>query len=206
MENNKIFVYLARITSWVFHPFLIPSLGFLLLLNSGFYFAILPWTVKQYILLVVFLSTCVLPAISIGLLALNPKFDVNMEKSTDRILPLILTSLYYYLGYLILRRLPVFPIYNFFLISSVLVQIALLIVSMRWKISAHLAAIGGLVGGFLGLSIRLHENPVAMLIGLILIGGLVGTARLMLQKHTSQQVYAGFLLGVTVMGMVFLFI
>lgn len=192
----------ARVTSIIFHPLLIPTLGFFLLFNSGFYFAILPWSVKKFMLLVVFLSTCVLPLLSILLLSLNPKFDLNMEKSTDRILPVMLSSIFYYLGYLILQRLPVFPIYQFFLIASILIQIVLVIVSLKWKISAHSAAIGGLVGGFFGLSFRFQENPVFLLALLVLIAGTVGTARLILGKHTNSQVYAGFLLGFLIMSLV----
>jgi len=197
---------LARFTSVIFHPLLIPTLGFLLLFNSGFYFSILPWNVKIYMLLVVFLSTCILPAISILILSLNPKFDLNMEKNTDRVLSLIISSVSYYLGYLLLKRLPVFPVYNVLLIGAVLVQIALLPISMRWKISIHTAAIGGLVGGILGLSFRLQENPVQLLSMLILAAGLVATSRLILQKHTESQVYAGFLTGFLILTLVITFI
>lgn len=206
MNTTKILPGFARVTSIVFHPLLIPTLGFLLLFNSGFYFALLPWSVKKFILLVVFLSTCVLPALSIGLLALSPRFDLQMEKSTDRVLPLILSSIYYYLGYLVLQRLPVYPIYNFFLLASILVQIVLLIVTLRWKISAHSAAIGGLLGGFMALSARLGENPVLILTALILSAGLVGTSRLILEKHSNLQVYSGFLLGFLVMALAVLFL
>lgn len=206
MNTNKILPGFARVTSIVFHPLLIPTLGFLLLFNSGFYFSLMPWSVKKFILLIVFLSTCVLPALSIGLLALSPRFDVNMEKSTDRVLPLILSSIYYYLGYLVLQRLPVYPIYNFFMLASILVQIVLLIVTLRWKISAHSAAIGGLLGGIMALSIRLGENPVLILIALILTAGLVGTARLILGKHTNLQVYSGFLLGFLVMSLIVMYL
>lgn len=157
-------------------------------------------------LLVVFLSTCVLPALSIGILSLNPKFDRNMEKSTDRILPLLLSSVFYYLGYLILERFAIFPIYNLFLIASVLVQIVLLVISLKWKISAHSAAIGGLIGGIIGLSFRLQENPVLVLSLLILAAGLIGTSRLILLKHTSSQVYSGFLLGFLILNLVIYFI
>jgi membrane-associated phospholipid phosphatase len=129
-----------------------------------------------------------------------------MEKNTDRVLPRMISSAFYYLGYLILQRLPVFPIYNLFMIASILVQFGLLVISLRWKISAHSAAIGGLVGGFFGLSFRLQENPILILIALILVAGMVGTARLILGKHTGFQVYAGFLLGFLVMNMVIIFI
>lgn len=203
---NKAISHTARVTSILFHPLLIPTLGFLLLFNSGFYFAVIPWSLKRFILLVVFLSTCILPALSIGLLSFSPRFDIKMEKGTDRVLPLILSSFFYYIGYLILQRVPLFPIYQLFLIASILVQIALIIISLRWKISAHSAAIGGLVGGFFALAFRLQESPVLILITLIFIAGMVGTARLILEKHTSSQVYAGFLLGLLIMNMVIMFI
>lgn len=200
---KNILYPLARITSFIFHPLLIPTLGFVLLFNSGFYFSILPWKVERLVLLIVFLSTCALPALSILLLSFSPRFDISMEKSTDRVLPLMISSVFYYLGYLVLQRMPVFPIYNFFLIATVLVQISLLVVSLKWKISAHSAAVGGLVGGFSGLSFHLQENPMMILIFLILIAGLVGSSRLILGKHTSAQVYAGFLLGFLIMNLVF---
>ena len=110
MTDNRIIQIIARVTSIIFHPLLIPTLGFVLLLNSDFYFALLPWSVKKFMLLTVFLSTCILPALSILILSMSPKFDMNMEKSTDRILPLLLSSVFYYLGYLILEQLPVYPI------------------------------------------------------------------------------------------------
>jgi len=206
MNYNKILTQTARIMSAVFHPLLIPTIGFVLLFNSGFYFSILPWSVVKFILLTVFLSTCVLPAISILILSLNPRFDIRMEKNTDRIMPLILSSAFYYVGYMILQKLPVYPIYKFFLIASILVQITLLFVTIRWKISAHAAAIGGLLGGFLMLSFRLQENPVWILSSLFLAAGIVGTARLILGKHTVSQVSAGFLLGFTIMVMTFSYI
>ena len=203
---NKTLALSAQITSFIFHPLLIPTIGFLLLFNSGFYFALIPWTIKQYILLVVFLSTGVLPALSIALLSMSPKFNSKMDLSTDRVLPLIISSIFYYTGYLILKRVPLFPIYQLFLLASILVQIALLIVSLRWKISAHAAAIGGLLGGFISLSFRLQENPSAILIALILIAGSVGTARILLEKHNNAQVYSGFLTGFLIMDFVFYFI
>jgi hypothetical protein len=197
---------IAQATSIIFHPLLLPTLGFFLLFNSGFYFSALPWSVVKFIMLVVFLSTCLLPAIGIMLLSFSSKFDISMEKNTDRVIPLMLSSLFYYVGYLILQRLPIFPVYNIFLIASILLQIALLVISLKWKISAHMAAIGGLAGGFFGLSFRFQENPMKILIALILIAGILGTARLMMGKHTRAQIYAGFLLGLVMMLLVFIYI
>jgi hypothetical protein len=206
MNNNKILLLTARITSILFHPLLIPTIGFLLLFNSGLYFTLIPLGMKKMVLLIVLLSTCIFPALSIGFLGLSSKFDLSMSKNTDRIIPLIFSSIFYYSGYLILRRLPIFPIYSFFLVASILVQIALLLISLRWKISTHSAAIGGLLGGFLALSFLFQENPLLILIALVIISGMVGTSRLILEKHTNEQIYSGFLLGFGIMITVFMYI
>jgi len=206
MNDNKILQTSARIISVVFHPLLIPTLGFLFLFNSGFYFSVLPWALKKYMLLVVFVTTCFLPAISIFVLSINSKFDINMEKNTDRTLALIISALSYYVGYLFLKRLPSFPIYNILLIGSVLVHVILLPISMRWKISIHSAAIGGLFGGILALAFRLQENPVITLSSLILIAGLVGTARLILSKHNEAQIYTGLSIGFLTLFLIVTFI
>lgn len=196
----------SRITSIVFHPLLIPTWGFLLLSVSGFYFAILPWSVKRILLLIVFLFTFLLPALSIWLLSLSQRSDLNMEKSTDRILPLLMSSLFYYTGYQILERMPLFPIFNLFLIASILVQIALVILSLWWKISAHSAAMGGLIGGFIAISFRVQQHSLPLLALLILVAGMVGSARLILSKHTSWEVYTGFTLGFLIMNLIITFI
>jgi len=189
---------LAKALSYVFHPLLVPTIGFLLLLNSGFYFTMISNDAKRFIILIVFLSTFVLPLICISLILVMSRFKLDLDKSTDRIFPMLTTAGSYYMGYHFLGKLPLFPIYRLILLSAILTLAILLFVSAKWKISAHLAAVGGLVGAFLAISIRMHTNSSFLLGSLILIAGLVGTARIILGKHTPLQVYAGFLAGFSV--------
>ena len=204
MKNTVTF--LAKGISILFHPLLVPTIGFLLLFQSGFYFSMLNWEVKKFILLIVFFTTCLLPLLTIGLLSMNERFDRTMGKSTDRVLPLMLSAVYYYIGYYLLGRLPIFPVYKVFLIATVLVIILLMVVSLRWKISNHTASIGGLAGALLALSLRLQINTSEILALVFVAGGLVGTSRLLLKKHTPLQVYAGYALGFLVMFLIIMFI
>ena len=197
---------IAKSFSLVFHPLLIPSYGFLLLMNSGFYFSLLNYEMKKYIFLVIFMCTCLLPSISLFILTLNKRFDINMEKSTDRVFPLLFSSIYYFFGYYLLGKAPVYPIYRIFLISTILIIVCLMIISLRWKISNHMAAIGGLIGAVLALSFRLGTNTSLLLGALILFAGIVGFSRLLLQKHNSLQIYAGFFLGFAINYLVMVFI
>ncbi|WP_163715662.1 phosphatase PAP2 family protein [Mangrovibacterium lignilyticum] len=186
---------LAKAVSFLFHPLLMPTLGFLLLMNTGFYFALISFEAKRVILLIVVMSTFLLPLISIGLMLFSPRFKLNLDKSSDRIFPMLSTAVFYYLGYYFLGKVPIYPIYRIVLVSSILTIAILLLISTKWKISAHLAGIGGLIGAFLALSFRLNIDSSVLLAALILVAGVVGTARILLGKHNPIQVYAGFFLG-----------
>jgi len=196
----------AQVFSILFHPLLIPTYGFLLLMNSGFYFSMITFEAKKLLLLIVFMSTFLLPVLSLGLLAFNKHFNMKMDRSTDRVIPLLFTAVYYYLGYFYLGRLQVYPIYRIFLLSTILIIILLLLISMKWKISNHLAGIGGLIGAILALSFRLGLNSSLLLIGLIVVAGVLGTSRLILKKHSPIQIYAGFFLGFAVNYLVIIYL
>ncbi len=197
---------ISKFISIIFHPVLIPTLGFLLLFNSGFYFSMLTWEAKRFVLLVVFFSTGILPILSVAILALNSKFDISMENSRDRIIPLMSSSIFYYLGYVLLGRMKAFPVFKIFLVASVLVIIALLLISFKWKISNHMAAVGGVTGTIFALSFRSGINPIFTILTVILISGLVGTARMVLKKHDLKQLTAGYILGFFVLYLVIYFV
>lgn len=205
-KNCRMTSKLAKFISIIFHPVLIPTLGFLLLFNSGFYFSMLNWEAKRFILLVVLFSTGILPMLSVAILALNPNFNISMDNSRDRIVPLLTSSVFYYLGYMLLGRMKAFPVFKLFLLASVLVIVVLLFVSFKWKISNHMAALGGMAGTLFALSFRSGANPLYAILAVVLISGLVGSARLVLNKHTIGQIIAGYALGFSVLYLVVYFI
>ncbi|NOR75906.1 MAG: hypothetical protein GQ525_12180 [Draconibacterium sp.] len=197
---------ISKFISLIFHPVLIPTFGFFLLFNSGFYFSMLTWEAKRFVMFVVFFSTGVLPILLVAILALNPKFDLSMQKRKDRIIPLFFSSGFYYLGFVLLGKMKAFPVFKIFLVASVLVLVALILISLKWKISNHMAAVGGVTGTIFALSFRSGVNPILTILVVILISGLVGTARLVLKKHNIRQLTAGYLLGFTVLYFVIYFV
>lgn len=197
---------IARIISIIFHPVLIPTIGIFLLMHSGFYFELLLWEAKRFVLLVVFFTTCILPMLSVAVLSLNPRFDVNMPGNRDRLIPLLSTSVFYYLGFILLRKVQAVPEFKLFMLASVVVIVVLLVVSLKWKISNHMAAIGGLSGTLFALSFRSGVNPVYSVLIVVLLSGLIGTARLILGKHDLKQLIAGYGLGFIVLYLVLYFV
>jgi membrane-associated phospholipid phosphatase len=188
-------VKLAKFVSTVFHPVLLPTLGFLLLFTSGFYDSLLTTDAKRFILLVIFFSTATLPTLAVAILAINSKFDMSMPNSRDRIIPLLFASVFYYIGFILLGKIHFIPMFKLYMIASVLLIIALLLISFKWNISIHMAATGALTATFFALSFRAGVNPMNIIIIVVIVSGLVGTARLVLNKNNLLQVAAGYILG-----------
>jgi len=188
-------VKLAKFVSTVFHPVLLPTLGFLLLFTSGFYDSLLTIDAKRFILLVIFFSTATLPLLAVAILAINSKFDMLMPNSRDRIIPLLFASVFYYIGFILLGKINFIPMFKLYMIASVLLIIALLLISFKWNISIHMAATGALTATFFALSFRAGVNPMNAIIIVVIVSGLVGTARLVLNKNNLLQVAAGYILG-----------
>nr|WP_321358820.1 phosphatase PAP2 family protein [uncultured Draconibacterium sp.] len=197
---------IARIISIIFHPVLIPTIGMFLLMHSGFYFELLLWEAKRFVLLVVFFTTCILPLLSVAVLSLNPRFNINMPSNRDRLIPLLSASVFYYLGFILLRKVQAVPEFKLFMLASILVLVVLLIASLKWKISNHMAAIGGLSGTLFALAFRNGVNPVYSVLIVVLLSGLIGTARLILGKHDLKQLVAGYGLGFIVLYLVLYFV
>ena len=98
----------SKVISFLFHPMLMATIGMYLILNIGPLSSILGADGKRLIYLIVFFSTAVLP---VSLLPLFYQFGViksfQMESSRERVVPVMMTAFFYFLGYLLLKRLGV---------------------------------------------------------------------------------------------------
>jgi hypothetical protein len=68
-------------------------------------------------------------------------------------------------------------------------------VNLKWKLSEHMAGIGGVIGGLVSFSALFGYNPVGWLCLFILIAGILGSARIVLGHHTLGEVLSGFAVG-----------
>lgn len=71
------------------------------------------------------------------------------------------------------------------------------LVNLRWKISAHLTGLGGLIGGVLAYYFQTGQDIYyPLIITLLIVALLLMFARIYLREHTPLQVIAGLLLGI----------
>ena len=188
----------AKIISYVFHPLMMPVIGLSIIFNTDSYinYAV-PQELKQAVIILVGASTFLIPLL-ISLLLLNRKLinSLEMETQKERVIPYSITIAFYLSTLYMLKQAPIPVIIFNFLVGATLSIIVAFVINIRWKISAHMIGIGGLVGALLCLSILLEVYITPFFILSLLVAGLVGSARLILKAHTPSQVYAGFAIGV----------
>lgn len=156
--------------------------------------------------MVVLFSTGILPLLSIALLALRPKFDLSLSRINDKLVIMLFTASFYYLGFMLLNRIKAYPVFKLIMIAGALIVIANLVVSLKWRISSHMSALGGITGAVLALAFRTGVNPVLAVLALIVASGLAGSSRLVLQKNSLPQVLTGYIVGLTIMYLVIYFV
>jgi hypothetical protein len=152
---------------------------------------------KLWLYILMFLLTALIPMISIFILMNNNMISsMELEKREERIAPFLLTLLYYFLAYFLLRKAHLPDVFYSAFIGSWIALLLSVIITFNWKISIHMVGIGGVTGTVAALfEIPSIEIDISILLGLILLMGLVGTARLALNAHKSEQVYVGALVG-----------
>ena len=84
------------------------------------------------------------------------------------------------------------------IVAALVLQVVCALVNLRWKVSTHSAAIGGVVGALIAFSFLFTFNPTWWLFFLFFMAGLVGTSRMILRQHTLIEVSMGFLIGIVV--------
>lgn len=194
---------LANLLSILLHPLWMPTATIVLCfmvdpyLSYGF--------TKEGLRLVlgmVFAMTAVFPLISALLMKRSGLVsDLTMPLRRERIPAYATTLMYHGMCYFLLRRTTGNPVTLGIFFGAALTLLLVLLITLRWKISVHMAGIGGLIGAVLSLMLLDDREAPLLLCGLFVLAGALGTARLVAGDHSPAQVYAGALLGFTcVMG------
>ncbi|HDJ34410.1 MAG TPA: hypothetical protein ENF21_09980 [Bacteroidetes bacterium] len=187
---------IAQAISVLFHPLFAPLYGLLLIFHSGTYLSYLPYEVKKVIFLIVLLNTVVIP-LSLFPILYYRKFihGISDERPKDRTIPLVIAAVLYGIACYLLARLQVSGLIKMFIQAAAVMVMLTAVVSWFWKISLHMIGMGGLTGLMIAMMIKLSAVQTGVLVLLIVLAGVVGTARLYLNEHRPSQIYAGYLSG-----------
>jgi len=187
---------LAQIISILFHPLLMPSLGMLILLNSGSYLSLIPGEAKRAVFIVFSLSTFVFPASLLPVLYFRRLIsDFEIHKREERFLPYSLILILYIISFIFIYRLPLNSYIHAYALTLPVLVALLIIGNIRFRLNAHMMALGGLSGLIIALTALFGIPLQSYFIGIILATGLTGTARKILANYSSFELFGGFCTG-----------
>ncbi len=204
--------YLAHFLSYIFHPLLILTyILLILLLINPYQFGVYSVGRQMPLVLIIFFSTFVIPAVSVALMKLLGLVDsLELDKRTDRIGPYIITGIFYTWMFQNLLYNPDIPhIYKIYVLGATIGLFIAFFINLFSKISMHAVGMGGLVGMILLASFLIDYQQFSIHLGTwtyqmtinsllmlsILLAGAVGSARLVLNAHDPRDLYGGFLVG-----------
>ena len=192
---DKTLIRTARVISALFTPFSIPFLAFLVLFIFS-YLRIMPIQYKLIVLGVVYCFTILMPTLTIFLFRkINGFSPEDLGERKRRFMPFLLTITSYVFCLVMMHRLNIPWYMTGIILAALIMMVICIVVNLKWKLSEHMAGVGAIVGGLVSFSALFGYNPVWWLCLFILIAGVLGTARIILQHHTLGEVLVGFAVG-----------
>ena len=194
---NKFIAGMANFLSTVFSPLLMPTYGIFLALWVSV-LCLLPYGTRVTTIFMCMGITCILPLIFLSVLRhFKLVKDLHVNVREQRLLPYLFTTLCYAIAayYLFFKHSPQWLV--MFMVGSALTVLVMALINLKWKISAHLAGIGGVIA----LIYQIHVMGLSafdlfwLLSAIIILAGMLGSSRLILRRHSIWQVLAGVVVG-----------
>ncbi len=196
-EGERFLTGVSNFLSWIFVPLMMPVYGAII----AFTLSILSFNMLSvrvlFIGLVAGINLMLPISVIIILKRVGVLSDYGVNRRSERSLPyligivcLIATAVLLYF-----KHAPLW--FVAFYVGGALAGIIELLVNLRWKISAHAAGVTGVVAllSYLVLYDFTLSSAFGWLVASVAIAGLVGSARILLGKHSVWQVLAGYAVG-----------
>lgn len=186
---------MARVISAMFSPFYAATWAFVWLLwFSRLQVMSLPY--KVYLISVVAAFTILIPLACIHLFRrLNNWSLWQLSHRRRRHAPYVFTLMSYAACLTLMVQNNTWAFFRGIILTAIAAQAVCALVNVWWKISTHMVGMGGLVGMVIAFAHTFYFNPVYPICLLLLLSGVLGTARMMLRQHSLSQIYGGFAIG-----------
>lgn len=193
--------HLARFFSYVFHPIFVPVYMLLLVYASDPYLQyIVPLNRMKPVLILLVINTIIMPLLSFFYLMKKNVFtSLFLEKTNERRIGIFILFIFHLMSYLLWRKLEL-PASLLAMFLGILTSLlAAFIITPYFKVSLHTMAFGGIVGSLLGLY-RVHGFVDYSVLALAILSlGIIMSARLVLNAHSTKEVNIGALSGLLIL-------
>ncbi|MEX2596641.1 MAG: hypothetical protein WEC59_06895 [Salibacteraceae bacterium] len=149
-----------------------------------------------FILAWLFINTAVIPVLFTAFLKWKGMISsIQLHTRKDRLLPFAFAMFLYFMNYYLMKGLPMPQVIYAVFLGISLIATSAFILTFYTKISLHMLGMGGLTATVYGFSQIYDLESLALLLGIVMLSGIVGTARSFLGAHTLNQIYGGWLFG-----------
>ena len=182
--------------SIILHPLFMPFIAFYTSIKLIPSISFLLESQLLFIYLILAFYTIFLPLISVlFLIRIKHVYSLEMMSTKERPLPLFMAAIFAVLAYYKLEEVLLFaPILKSEIIGSIVILMFASIISLWWKISLHMLAIGGATGIIVALNGLFGGGAEAVML-FVFLSGMLAMARLKQKAHDKPQIYLGCLLG-----------
>lgn len=189
---------LAKVTSFIFHPLILPTYAFLLIYWTN------PLLFSNYdslefgkIFLTIFINTFLFPVIAILLIwRLGFVKSLHMESQQERMVPYITSGAMYIWTYVVFRKSGLPEILSIVILGATITLFACFLVTIFRKVSIHTASMSCLFILTFAMCLLSQKDYTFLLLAIALLAGVVGSSRLLLGAHDINEISLGYFIGV----------
>jgi hypothetical protein len=197
--QNPVIRLVAKIVSYVFHPLFVPVyIAWFLIAFQPYMFSGFSSFDKIITLLRFFIMYSFFPLVTV-LLAKGLGFldSIYLKTQKERIIPYIVSGIYYFWMCYVLRHQAAFSKEIIQLTMAIFIASSVgLIVNIYIKVSMHAMSMGILMA-FMGvLALSQSANITITIAIVLLISGIVCTSRMIVSDHSAREIYIGLLVGI----------
>ena len=187
----------ANILSTIFHPIFFPVYGLLFINWADVYkLAGLDETNKVKFFSIIILNTIIFPVITVVIMKrLGFVKNVFLRGREERIIPFITGGLFYFWTFMVVRSLSISTFITEIFLGASLVVFACFFLTLFFKISIHCAAAGGFMAIALFMTFSAPHNLEIPLMIIIILAGMIGSARWYLKEHVPFEIFSGYAVG-----------
>ena len=197
-------IIMAKIVSVIFHPLLLLLYSYIILawcnpflFGRSSFSDVFSDKINSILLIWLLIFSFMVPLLSVVMMkGLGLIKDLALTDKTDRIGPYIIVGLLYIVIFMNLKNntnIP--PEIVIFSLGATIGIFAAFVINLFSKISMHTVGMGGFLAMMLICISRSVANNEYILILAVIAAGLVGSSRLILGAHESNEIYGGYAIG-----------
>ena len=193
--NQKYMIMFAKVYSAIFSPFYAPFWAFMWLFLFS-YLKMWPLGYKAFIIGIVVMFTIIIPRITIDIFRrINKWTHWQLSHREHRHMPYFITIASYIACVFLFMQLNTALFMRGMILATLVTSLVCALLNVWWKVSTHMASMGGLFGTIIAFGYLFYFNPLIPMCCMLILSGVMGTSRMLLRQHSLSQVIVGFLTG-----------